>query len=162
MLSICLMAVSLVLPVDKNFSTSYANKFLGGKHQERVLNCMMLIALSKEMHTNPAIIIAIASHESGFLNGRVSPAGAVGLLGVMPQLLGKKEKTPKMMAVRGIEIFESWLEIAQGDVCQALSKYNAGGKGTCKGIGKKYADVVLDRWYKICIVWGKEEECSNY
>jgi len=158
------MAVSLVLPVDKNFSSSYANKFLNGKHKERVINCMFLVHLANEMRTNPSLIIAIASHESGFLSGRVSSAGAVGLLGVMPSLLNKKEKTPRMMAMRGIEIFESWLEIARGDLCTALSKYNAGGKGSCKGKGrgKRYADLVLSRWYKICMVWNKEEECSNF
>ena len=164
MLSICLMAVSLVLPIDKKFSESYTSKFLNGMHQQRVSNCMMLVELSQKMNTNPALVLAIASHESGFLNNQVSSAGAVGLLGVMPSLLSPDERSQKMMAIRGIEIFNSWLDIAGGSICEALSKYNAGGKGSCKngGRGRKYANLILDRWYKICIVWDKEEECSDY
>jgi len=162
MLSICLMAVSLVLPIDKKFSESYTSKFLNGMHEQRVSNCMMLVELSQKMNTNPALVLAIASHESGFLNNQVSSAGAVGLMGVMPSLLSPHEQTHKMMAVRGIEIFNSWLEISGGKICTALSKYNVGVKGSCKGRGRKYANLILDRWYKICIVWDKEQECSDY
>lgn len=164
MLSICLMAVSLVLPVEKDFSSSYAKHFMNSRHQERVLNCMLLAKIAQEQGQNAPLILAIASVESGFLSNQKSPVGALGLMGLMPSNIKdvpKDKRTKKVLVLRSMKILNNFKVYGKGDICKTLAMYNAGMKGSCKGKGGGYAKTVLDRWYKICFTWGREEECSD-
>ena len=146
MLSICLMAVSLVLPVEKDFSASYSKHFLNSKHQERVFNCMYLAKLAKERGENASLVLAIAVEESGFLSSQVSSAGAIGLMGLMPSNLRdvpKRKRTKRVVALRSIQILNNFMSVTKGDLCDALAKYNGGMSGSCKGKGGNYAKRVM-------------------
>ena len=155
MLSMCLVALSLVLPADGDTSRSYARKF-NRSVDERVQNCISLIHLSRKMKAPTLLILAIASVESGFKSKQVSSAGARGLIGVMPSnMKGRDLKARLAWERRGIEILKYLLE--HKDLCNALAYYNAGGDGTCTGLGGGYAALVTSRYYKLCMMYDSKE-----
>lgn len=160
MLSLCLVALSLTLPVDKEFHPSYANKFMGGA-PTKVKNCMRLAQLAKEMDAPVTLVLAIASRETGFKSGLVSSAGARGLLGVMPSNMRGRDKSAKLAwERRGIEILKFLLDY-KTNLCDALAYYNAGGNGSCNGIGGRYAASVMDRQTKLCLATGLDKDCTS-
>lgn len=155
MLSMCLVAISLVLPVDGDTSRSYARKFNKGI-DHRVQNCMTLVHLSKQMKAPTLLILAIASVESGFKSRQVSSAGARGLLGVMPSnMKGRDKGSRHAWEKRGIEILMYLME--RKDLCNSLAYYNAGSKGTCTGLGGGYAALVTARYYRLCMMYDSKE-----
>ena len=152
MFVMCLYAVSLVLPTG-DISLGYQKKFLKS-HPSRVLNCMQVAKTAKKLNADIELAVAIASVETGFVSGLVSKAGARGLMGVMPSNMKGRPKTPESYLRRGVELMETVLDM-RPRLCDALAIYNAGLKGTCKGIGGTYAAVVMRRYEKI----GSKTEC---
>jgi len=158
MLSMCLMAISLILPVDGDISPSYARKFTRTM-DERVQNCIALAKLSDTMNAPTMLVLSIASVESGFRSNQISKAGARGLIGVMPSnMKGRDRKAHLAWEKRGIEILKYLLE--KRGICDALAYYNAGYKGKCNGVGGGYASVVLERYQRMCVIYDREE-CST-
>lgn len=156
MLTMCLVALSLTLPVDKEFSSSYARQYMKGANH-RVQNCMKLAQLAKDMDAPVTLVLAIASKESGFKSKQISSAGARGLIGVMPSnMKGRDKAKPLAFERRGIEILKYLLE-KEATLCDALAYYNAGGKGSCTGVGGSYADDVMERQSRLCAVYDSEE-----
>ena len=156
MLAMCLVAISLTLPADKEFSSSYARHYMKGANH-RVQNCMRLAKLAQSMDAPVMLVLAIASKESGFKSKQVSSAGARGLIGVMPSNMKGRDKTkPLAFERRGIEILKYLLD-TESTLCDALAYYNAGGHGSCGGLGGRYAEDVMDRHSKLCALYDHEE-----
>ncbi|RKS80130.1 cell wall-associated NlpC family hydrolase [Motilibacter peucedani] len=78
---------------------------------------------------SPALLAAVAKTESGFRSDATSPAGAVGLMQLMPSTaagLGVDPSDPRQ-AVRGAAtLLAGYLKDYSGDVDTALAAYNAG------------------------------------
>lgn len=160
MLSLCLVALSLTLPVDKEFHQSYASKFMRGA-PTKIKNCMELAKLAKEMDAPVTLVLAIASRETGFTKGLVSSAGARGLLGVMPSNMRGRNKSAKLAwERRGIEILMFLIEY-KPELCDALAYYNAGARGSCNGLGGGYAADIMERQTKLCLASGLDKDCTS-
>jgi len=77
---------------------------------------------------NPSLLAAVASQESGFNPGAVSPAGAVGLMQFMPSTargLGVNPLDPAS-SINGAAKYLSGLQNQFGSTALALAAYNAG------------------------------------
>ncbi|KSU84866.1 Transglycosylase SLT domain-containing protein [Fictibacillus enclensis] len=86
--------------------------------------------ISSKYNMNPALISSIVQHESGFNPMSKSPAGAMGLMQLMPE-------TARSLGVRnpyhaednlegGIKYIKQLLDMYHGDEKLALAAYNAG------------------------------------
>jgi soluble lytic murein transglycosylase-like protein len=105
---------------------------------------------AKRLQIPPALVMAVIDVESQFNRWAVSPAGAVGLMQVMPfwpRKLGMENsqlvKIPHNIHI-GCTILKYYLEREKGNYTKALARYN-GSPGR-----RNYADKVLmrlsDRW----------------
>lgn len=77
---------------------------------------------------NPSLLAAVASQESGFNPGAVSPAGAVGLMQFMPSTargLGVNPLDPAS-SINGAAKYLSGLQNQFGSTALALAAYNSG------------------------------------
>lgn len=153
MISVCLFIIGMI-PAE-GLSPSYYKKF-AKSIPERAALCVDLYTLAEREQVDPLLVLAVASMESGFLRNQVSSAGARGPLGVMPSNM-RHFKCPKRgcrgwdYAIRGVQILREIEEDAHESgvtdrLCMRLSKYNAGNKGSCKGVGGKYAKLVISRY----------------
>jgi hypothetical protein len=83
----------------------------------------------RQFNVNPALLKAIASAESGFNPGAVSPAGAVGLMQIMPgtaQQLGIDPRDPVQSVYGAANYLRSLLDRFNGNTALAVAAYNAG------------------------------------
>lgn len=78
---------------------------------------------------SPNLLRAVATAESGLNPNAVSPAGAVGVMQLMPQtaaLLGVDPYNPQQNVLGGAEYLKSLLAEFPGHLSWALAAYNAG------------------------------------
>lgn len=85
---------------------------------------------AREHHLDPDLIRAVVRTESGFDPTAVSPAGAVGLMQLMPALaeeLGVTDPTdPRQNVMGGSKYLRQLLTANRGNVPLTLASYNAG------------------------------------
>jgi soluble lytic murein transglycosylase-like protein len=94
----------------------------------------------------PGLVLAIIDVESRFNRWAVSPAGAVGLMQVMPfwpEQLGMRRhqlvRVPDNIRM-GTAIFRHYMKRERNDVARALARYNG-------SVGRRwYSDMVIQRW----------------
>jgi soluble lytic murein transglycosylase-like protein len=99
-----------------------------------------------EVRLPPGLVMAIIDVESRFNRWAVSPAGAVGLMQVMPfwpEELGMRRhqlvQVPDNIRM-GTAIFRHYLKREKNDVAKALARYNG-------SVGRRtYSDMVIQRW----------------
>lgn len=99
-----------------------------------------------EVRLPPGLVLAIIDVESRFDRWAVSPAGAVGLMQVMPfwpEELGMKRhqlvRIPDNIRM-GTAIFRHYMKRERNDVAKALARYNG-------SVGRRwYSDMVIQRW----------------
>jgi len=78
---------------------------------------------------SPALIDALVWQESRWKDGRVSPAGALGLAQLMPgtaRQLGVDPRDPAQNLDGGARYLRAQLDLFDGDLEKALAAYNAG------------------------------------
>lgn len=99
-----------------------------------------------EARLPPGLVLAIIDVESRFDRWAVSPAGAVGLMQVMPfwpEELGMQRhqlvRIPENIRM-GTAIFRHYMRRERNDVARALARYNG-------SVGRRwYSDMVIQRW----------------
>ncbi len=99
-----------------------------------------------EARLPPGLVMALIDTESRFDRWAVSPAGAVGLMQVMPfwpEQLGMRRfqlvQVPENIRM-GTAIFRYYLKRERNDVAKALARYNG-------SVGRRwYSDMVIGRW----------------
>jgi soluble lytic murein transglycosylase-like protein len=125
-------------------------KRIVGNSDERTEILEQVQCEAKRLQIPPALVMAVIDVESQFNRWAVSPAGAVGLMQVMPfwpRKLGMENsqlvKIPHNIHI-GCTILKYYLEREKGNYTKALARYN-GSPGR-----RNYADKVLmrlsDRW----------------
>lgn len=78
---------------------------------------------------SPAFLDAVARAESGYDPGAVSPAGAIGVMQLMPRTardLGVDPRDPRQNILGGAAYLRQLLDRFDGDIDRALAAYNAG------------------------------------
>jgi soluble lytic murein transglycosylase-like protein len=99
-----------------------------------------------EARLPPGLVMALIDVESRFNRWAVSPAGAVGLMQVMPfwpEQLGMRRfqlvRVPENIRM-GAAIFRYYLKRERNNVAKALARYNG-------SVGRSwYSDMVIQRW----------------
>lgn len=90
----------------------------------------MLQFSAKQNGIDPKLAIAVAKNESGFSPGVVSPAGAIGVMQLMPETargLGVKDPyDPRQNVDGGVRYLKQLLQTFGGDAEKAVAAYNAG------------------------------------
>ena len=85
---------------------------------------------AREHNLDPALIRAVMQTESGFDPTVVSPAGAIGLMQLMPALaeeLGVTDaRDPRENVMAGAKYLRQLLTANRGNVALTLASYNAG------------------------------------
>lgn len=91
---------------------------------------MLIHEASERYDVNPALIRAVIATESAFDASAVSPAGALGLMQLMPALaeeLGVIDPfDPRENIMGGVRYLKRLLDYHNGDLDLALASYNAG------------------------------------
>ena len=115
---------SLSAPAGTFAATLYAVQ-----HKGRELDDIFNRA-AQEYNLPPELLRAVAFHESGFQANAVSPAGAMGLMQLMPvtvQAMGVTNPfDPEQNVMAGAKLLEQYLEKYDGDLKLALAAYGAG------------------------------------
>ena len=89
----------------------------------------MIVRIAKEEGVDPAIALAMARQESGFNPKAVSPAGAIGVMQLMPATakeLGVNPYNAEENIRGGLRYFRQQFDRFDGSVNKALAAYNAG------------------------------------
>jgi soluble lytic murein transglycosylase-like protein len=97
------------------------------------------VAYGDELHVNPKLLVAIAYAESEFNPSAHSPAGAIGLMQVVPsrrswgeyehrcgRMTARNLREPHVNICFGAHIFKEFLTVHHGDTDHALAAYNNG------------------------------------
>jgi hypothetical protein len=90
-----------------------------------------VVASATEQGVDPQLALAVASVESGFSQAAKSPAGAIGVMQLMPATAKGLGVNPKKMDdnIRGgVMYLKEMLDLTGGDVRKALVGYNGGPK----------------------------------
>jgi len=115
-------------PADASAGTPAANASGGGSAPASFADAIQAAAAATGV--DPRLLTAVAEQESGMNPDAVSPAGAEGLMQLMPgtaQSLGVQDAfDPAQNALGGAEYLKEMLAKFQGDVPLALAAYNAG------------------------------------
>jgi soluble lytic murein transglycosylase-like protein len=90
----------------------------------------MITRAAQDHQVNPAIIREVARQESAFRSCAVSPAGAIGLMQLMPstqvQFAVRNPLDAQESLTAGTKLLKQLLDRYHGDVGLALAAYNAG------------------------------------
>ena len=98
-----------------------------------------IIKTAQKYGVDPRVMLALANQESGFNQNVTSPAGAIGVMQLMPstaESLGVNPYDTYENIEGGVKYLAQQLEIFSGDIRKALAAYNAGPKAV-----KKYGGV---------------------
>jgi soluble lytic murein transglycosylase len=110
-----------------------------------------IVDASRKAGLDPALVAALIRQESNFNPGALSPAGARGLMQVMPSVgrsvagsIGIKPWSPSLLYDPGINIEIGVRHLAplvrqQPDIARTLAAYNAGASRVTKWAGKRGA-----------------------
>jgi soluble lytic murein transglycosylase-like protein len=86
--------------------------------------------ISRSYGVSPALVKAVIRAESNFNAKAVSPAGAVGLMQVLPQTANRLGVTdpydPQKNILAGVKYLKKLLDMFDGDELLALAAYNSG------------------------------------
>lgn len=100
----------------------------------------------------PELVLAVIDVESNFDQYAISPAGAMGLMQVMPFWLkeigrnGDNLFKPTTNLRMGCTILRYYMDVEKNDLMQALARYN-GSKGSNR-YSNKVIDTLNQRWRK--------------
>jgi len=156
MIDVCMY---LVGQIPRDGSLSYNKKFVQQRVPALVSTCLDLAEQAARMDADVHLILAVALKETGFTTGIKSRAGAVSVMGVMPQYCranGELCTTPTQWQAHGIATVNKLT--STNTLCTALAKYNAGPLGHCEGPGASYARNVMAIYVNICGIFGG---CKN-
>jgi soluble lytic murein transglycosylase-like protein len=105
----------------------------------------MVIKAAHRYRLDSSLVAAVTWHESNYYPRCVSPAGALGLMQVMPFHFRRGEvwSDPQTNLNVGCRILGGYVHRAAGDVGWALMMYNAGPAGASRGWGRRYARAVM-------------------
>lgn len=106
------------LPVSKNYTPAGLSDTQN-----------MIIRIAREEGVDPALALAVAGAESGFNAGAVSPAGAIGLMQLMPGTakgLGVDPFVPEQNVRGGLRYLRNNMKRYGNSLNLALAGYNAG------------------------------------
>lgn len=96
----------------------------------------MAVAAAQKYGIDPALVLAVVHQESGFRSNAVSPAGAQGLMQLMPATaasLGVKNPLDAAQNLDGgVRYLAQQLRAFGGDASKALAAYNAGAGNVAK------------------------------
>ena len=87
-------------------------------------------AAAEKYRLSPALLDAVARSESGYNAAAVSPAGAIGIMQLMPDTargLGVDPRDPEQNIFGGAAYLRQQLDRFDGNLDLALAAYNAGG-----------------------------------
>lgn len=121
-----------IRPTGADFSTVLAQRL----SQAGPFDAAFLDA-GRQYDVSPALLKAVASAESGFNPDEVSPAGAVGLMQIMPetaQQLGIDPRDPVQSIQGAASYLRTLLNQFNGNATLAIAAYNAG-PGAVTGYG---------------------------
>lgn len=116
-----------------------------------------IAAASQRYAVDSALISAIIEMESGFQPYAISPAGAVGLMQLMPDTAAGYHiadlMDPQANVDAGVRHVAHLLQMFEGDVVRAVAAYNAGAGNVIRYGGvppfaetQRYVENVLRRW----------------
>lgn len=103
-----------------------------------------IIAAAQEEGVDPALVAAIASAETEYNQSAVSPAGAIGIMQLMPgtaQGLGVDANDRTQNIKGGAKYIAQLLKDFNGDVDQAVMAYNAGPNAVRSGAAYGYRET---------------------
>jgi soluble lytic murein transglycosylase-like protein len=142
-------------------------RYLSGQ-QDRLDLLHLVYREANRQQLNPDLVLAVMQIESAFNRYAISRVGAQGLMQVMPFWrleIGRPQDNLTQVETNiryGTVILAHYIEIAQGDIVEALARYN-GSRGRLK-----YPDKVISAWRKTWRNKTREElpelqaSCSNY
>lgn len=89
----------------------------------------LVLTKSIEHNLDPLLVLSVIQVESQFNTRAVSPAGAQGLMQVMPgvhadKLKGRDPRNPKVGVEVGTKVLSDYLAISGGKLDEALKRYN--------------------------------------
>lgn len=156
----CYTTLMALMPEGR--SPSYIDSY-SATVRSRVPICVDVGLEADRQGLDPIYAIAVGSYESRFKRSAKSSKGAVGVMQMTPVALktwcsaysiktGKPSVLPSQFATKG-EIkrcnhvqasvrYLKWLSEEEPDLCDLFAKYNAGGKGSCRGRGGEYGKDV--------------------
>ncbi len=115
--------------------------------------------LAKRHGLDPDLIAAVVQEESNGRMDGVSAAGAVGLMGVMPQGPGLEWRptseqlmNPSVNLRWGVAILAEVVRQAGGDLASALAAYSGGWEYVNSNVPQAYATNVLDNYARAVLV----------
>lgn len=133
------------------------------------LDLLELVYQESQRHSlDPDLVLAVMQVESAFDSYAISKAGAQGLMQVMPfwrKELGRPQDNLTNVATNiryGTTILAHYLEVAEGDLVDALARYN-GSRGRLD-----YPELVVTAWRKVWRNKTSEDlpdlqtSCENY
>src|ERR1700674_3239129 len=96
----------------------------------------MITSAANEYGVPPSLALAVAQTESAFNPSAVSPAGAIGVMQLMPATasgLGVDPNDVQQNIQGGVQLLSQLLNQYGGDTTQALWAYNAGPGSVASG-----------------------------
>lgn len=139
---LCIVALADLYPADA--AKGYVDK-VAATHVERLSVCVEVANKAEEHGVKPSLAVAIAYEESRFDDRKVSSAGAVGAMQVIPAYTTCKRANADCDWVKeSLVVLKRWVKrYPKGFLCH----YNSGNK--CNPRSRAYARRVERRRYKL-------------
>lgn len=137
-------------------------------HNERLTLLHTVYREAQRQSLDPDLVLAVMQVESAFDRYAISRVGAQGLMQVMPFWrleIGRPQDNLTHVITNiqyGTTILAHYLEVSEGDLVDALARYN-GSRGQLK-----YPDLVVSAWRKVWRHKSREDlpelqaSCENY